>query len=72
MPNDIYFLLGEGDIKHLNNTFQDDQNYIMIFRQVGIHSANLQVALEVSDDAHKYSRIPRVGHQFAFESSNWC
>jgi hypothetical protein len=30
------------------------------------------VALEGSDDAHKYRRIPRVAHQFAFECSNGC
>jgi hypothetical protein len=39
---------------------------------LGLLPAYIQVALEGSDDVHKYSRIPRVSHQFAFECSNGC
>lgn len=72
MPQDIHFLLAEGDIKHLNNILQDDQNDFKYFHQLGLLPAYLQVALEGSDDTHKYRRIPRVAHQFAFECSNGC
>jgi hypothetical protein len=72
MPCDIHFLLGEGDIKHLNNIFEDDQNDFKYFHPLGLLPAYLQVALEGSDDAHKYRRIPRVAHQLAFECSNGC
>jgi hypothetical protein len=64
--------LGEGDIKHLNNILQDDQNNFKYFHQLGLLPACLQVALEGSDDAHQYRRIPSVAHQFAFECSNGC
>ena len=72
MPHDIHFLLGEGDITHLNNILEDDQNDFKYFHQLGLLPAYLQVAQEGSDDAHKYRRIPRVAHQFAFECSNGC
>ena len=72
MPHDIHFLLGEGDIKHLNNILEDDQNDFKYFHQLGLLPACLQLVLEGSDDAHKYRRIPRVAHQFAFECSNGC
>jgi hypothetical protein len=72
MPHDIHFLLGVGDTKHLNNILQDDQNNFKYFHQLGLLPAYLQVALEGSDDAHKYRRIPRVAYQFAFECSNEC
>ena len=72
MPYGIHFLLGEGDITHLNNILQDDQNDFKYFHQLGLLPAYLQVALEGSDDAHKYRRIPRVAHQFAFKGSNVC
>lgn len=72
MPHDIHFLFGEGDIKHLNNILQDDQNEFKFFHQLGILPAYLQVAPEGSDDAHTYRRIPRIAHQFAFECSNGC
>jgi hypothetical protein len=72
MPNDIQFLLGEGDIKHLNDILEDDQNDFKYFHQLGLLPAYLQVAQEGSDDAHKYRRIPRVAHQFAFKCSNGC
>jgi hypothetical protein len=60
MPHDIHFLLREGDITHLNNILEDDQNDFKYFHQLGLLPAFLQVALEGSDDAHKYRRIPRV------------
>jgi hypothetical protein len=72
MPCDIHFLVGEGDIKHLNNILEDDQNNFKYFHQLCVLLAYLQVVLEGSDDAHKYRRIPRVAHQFAFECSNEC
>ncbi len=72
MPRDIHFLLAEGDIKHLNDILEDDQNDFKYFHQLGLLPAYLQVALEGSDDAHKYRRIPKVAHQFAFECSNGC
>jgi hypothetical protein len=72
MPHDIHFLLGEGDIKHLNDILEDDQNDFKYFHQLGLLPVYLQVALEGSDDAHKYRKIPRVAHQFAFECSNGC
>ena len=55
MPRDVHFLLGEGDIKHLNNILEDDQNDFKYFYQLGLLSAYLQVAQEGSDDAHKYT-----------------
>ena len=72
MPQDIHFLLAEGDIKHLNDILEDDQNDFKYFHQLGLLPVYLQLALEGSDDAHKYRRIPRVAHQFAFECSNGC
>ena len=72
MPHDIHFLLEKGDIKHLNDILEDDKNDFKYFHQLGLLPAYLQVALEGSDDAHKYRRIPRVAHQFAFECSNGC
>ena len=72
MPCDIHIVVGEGDINHLNNILQDDQNDFKYFHQLGLLPAYLQVVLEESDDAHKYRRIPRVAHQFAFECSNGC
>jgi len=36
MPHDIHFLLGEGDIKHLNNILEDDQNDFKYFHQSGL------------------------------------
>ena len=72
MPRDIHYLLGEGDIKHLNNILEDDKNGFKYFHQLGLLPPYLQVAPEGSDDAHKYRRIPRVAHQFAFECSNGC
>ena len=67
MPRYIHFLLAEGDIKHLNNILEDNQNDFKYFHQLGLLPAYLQVALEGSDDTHKYRRIPKVAHQFAFE-----
>jgi hypothetical protein len=72
MPNDFHFLLGEGDIKHLNKILDDDQNDFKYFHQLGILPAYLHVAQEGSDDAYKYRRIPRVAHQFAFKCPNGC
>jgi len=72
IPCDIHFLLGERDITHLNNILQDDQNNFKYFHQFCLLPAYLQVALEGSYDAHKYRRIPRVAHQFAFACSNGC
>jgi hypothetical protein len=46
MPPDIHFLLGEGDIKHLKNILQDDQNDFKYFHQLGLLLAYLKVALE--------------------------
>ncbi len=58
MPQDIHFLLAEGDIKHLNDILEDDQNDFKYFHQLGFLPVYLQLALEGSDDAHKYKRIP--------------
>ena len=66
MPGDIHFLFREGDINHLNNILQDDQNDLQFFYQLGILPVYLQVALEGSDDAHTYRRITRIAHRFAF------
>ena len=33
MPRDIHFLLAEGDIKHLNDILEDDQNNFKYFHQ---------------------------------------
>jgi hypothetical protein len=72
MPNDIHFLFGEADIKHLNDILQDDNNGFRFFHQLGLLTFYLQVALEGRDDVHKYRRIPRIAHQYAFECSNGC
>ena len=69
-PHDIHVRLGEEDITHLNNILEDNQNDFKYFHQLGLLPAYIQVALEGSDDAHKYRRIPRVAHQFALECSN--
>jgi hypothetical protein len=72
MPNDIHFLLHQQDIDHLNRMLQDDDNDFRFFHQLGLLNAYLQVAPEGSDDAHKYRRIPKIAHQYAFECSNGC
>jgi hypothetical protein len=56
----------------LNNILEDDQNDFKYFHQLGLLPVYLQAAQEGSDDAHKYRRIPRDAHQFAFQCSNWC
>jgi hypothetical protein len=72
VPNDIHFLLHQQDIEHLNSILQDDDNDCRFFHQFGLLNAYLQVAPEGSDDAHKYRRIPKIAHQYAFECSNGC
>jgi hypothetical protein len=72
MPHDIHSCLAEGDIKHLNDILEDDQNDFKYFHQLGLLPAYLQVALEGSDDAHKYRRLPSVAHQFTIKCSNGC
>ena len=72
VPNDIHFLLHQQDIEHLNSILRDDDNDFRFFHQLGLLSAYLQVAPEGSDDAHKYRRIPKIAHQYAFECSNGC
>jgi hypothetical protein len=67
MPKDIDLLLEEGDINHLNNILLDDKNDFKFFHQLGILHLYLQVALEGSDGAHIYLRIPRVENQYSFE-----
>ena len=66
MPSDIHFLLKKEDIKHLNNILQDDKNDFRFFHQLCLLPAYLQVALQRSDNAHKFRRIPRIGHQYWF------
>jgi len=61
MPCGIHFLMGEGDITHLNILY-DDQNNVKYFHQLGLLPAYLQVAIERSDDDCKCRRIPRVAH----------
>jgi hypothetical protein len=72
VPNDICFLLQEPDIEHLNHILQDTNNDFRFFHQLGLLNAYLQVALEGSDEAHKYRRIPKIAHQYAFECLNGC
>ena len=71
MPRDINFLLKKEDIKHLNNILQDDKNNFRFFHQLGLLPAYLQVARQGNDD-HKYRRIPKIAHQYAFECSIGC
>ena len=72
MPKDINFLLKKEDINHLDNILQDDKNDFRFFHQLGLLPAYLQVARQGNDDAHKYRRIPKIAHQYAFECSNGC
>ena len=72
MPKDINFLLKKEDINHLDNILQDDKNNFRFFHQLGLLPAYLQVARQGNDDAHKYRRIPKIAHQYAFECSNGC